>query len=229
MAHEGISLRFDGEEHRIDFADLTGRGIVVYGQQEVVKDLIAARLDDGGDVSSSSVSGVRIARRRRPTPRRSPTTATTGGGHELRCDVDRRLPTGSTASAARCVPHTAHDRAGLPVRLARGSSRRPRPPQDELVYAHHERRLRPLLDAQPRGHPALPAGPERHRCRRLVGRPDLGRAARAAGHRDQRGPAVREGLVTGMRSFVTEPDAARGSCSWPGTPRTSSRPPGRRA
>ena len=50
MPHEGTELRFDRRRHRIDFAELTGRTIVVYGQQEVVKDLIAARLDAGGDV-----------------------------------------------------------------------------------------------------------------------------------------------------------------------------------
>lgn len=50
MPHEGISLRFDGGTHRIDFADLVGSGITVYGQQEVVKDLIAARLAAAGDV-----------------------------------------------------------------------------------------------------------------------------------------------------------------------------------
>jgi p-hydroxybenzoate 3-monooxygenase len=49
--HHGVELRFGGRSHRIDFADLTGgRGIVVYGQQEVVKDLIAARLDAGGRI-----------------------------------------------------------------------------------------------------------------------------------------------------------------------------------
>jgi p-hydroxybenzoate 3-monooxygenase len=50
MPHEGTELRFGGRRHRVDFADLTGRSIVVYGQQEVVKDAIAARLDAGGDV-----------------------------------------------------------------------------------------------------------------------------------------------------------------------------------
>ncbi|HEY0358024.1 MAG TPA: FAD-dependent monooxygenase, partial [Mycobacteriales bacterium] len=44
LRHEGVELRFDGQGHRIDFAELTGgRSITVYGQQEVVKDLIAAR------------------------------------------------------------------------------------------------------------------------------------------------------------------------------------------
>ena len=45
LQHGGVELRFDGEGHRIDFQDLVGKSITVYAQQEVVKDLIAARLD----------------------------------------------------------------------------------------------------------------------------------------------------------------------------------------
>ena len=45
IVHHGIELQFEGERHRIDFDALTGKGIVIYGQTEVVKDLIAARLD----------------------------------------------------------------------------------------------------------------------------------------------------------------------------------------
>jgi p-hydroxybenzoate 3-monooxygenase len=49
--HHGIELRFGGRGHRIDFADLTdGLSITIYGQQEVVKDLIRARLEAGGKV-----------------------------------------------------------------------------------------------------------------------------------------------------------------------------------
>jgi p-hydroxybenzoate 3-monooxygenase len=49
--HEGIELRFNGKGHRIDFPSLTGgRRITVYGQQEAVKDMIAARLSAGGTV-----------------------------------------------------------------------------------------------------------------------------------------------------------------------------------
>src|SRR5918992_5143836 len=44
--HEGIELRYRGRGHRIDFAELTGRAIMVYGQQEVVKDLIERRQAD---------------------------------------------------------------------------------------------------------------------------------------------------------------------------------------
>src|SRR5437763_3083927 len=45
LIHHGIELRFEGRSHRIDLTELTGgRSITVYGQQEVVKDLIRARL-----------------------------------------------------------------------------------------------------------------------------------------------------------------------------------------
>src|SRR5215204_5230996 len=44
LVHEGIEIRFEGQRHRIPLTELTGRSIVVYGQQEVVKDLIRARL-----------------------------------------------------------------------------------------------------------------------------------------------------------------------------------------
>ncbi len=51
LVHRGIELRFDGSGHRIDFPELTGgRAITVYGQQEVVRDLIAARLAAGGHI-----------------------------------------------------------------------------------------------------------------------------------------------------------------------------------
>jgi p-hydroxybenzoate 3-monooxygenase len=47
LRHRGISLRFDRADHHLDFVALAGRSITVYGQQEVVKDLIAARLAAG--------------------------------------------------------------------------------------------------------------------------------------------------------------------------------------
>jgi p-hydroxybenzoate 3-monooxygenase len=50
LVHEGIRLRQPGGTHRVDIAGLTGRRITIYGQQEVVKDLIAARLAAGGAI-----------------------------------------------------------------------------------------------------------------------------------------------------------------------------------
>jgi len=41
MRHEGVILRFDGENHRIPLAELTGgRAIMVYAQHEVIRDLV---------------------------------------------------------------------------------------------------------------------------------------------------------------------------------------------
>jgi p-hydroxybenzoate 3-monooxygenase len=46
LVHHGVLLQVDGERHRLALSDLTGgRTIVIYGQQEVVKDLVAARLE----------------------------------------------------------------------------------------------------------------------------------------------------------------------------------------
>jgi p-hydroxybenzoate 3-monooxygenase len=51
LVHHGIELRFGGEQHRIAFERLVpGRAVTIYGQQEVVKDLIAARLEAGGRI-----------------------------------------------------------------------------------------------------------------------------------------------------------------------------------
>ena len=49
--HHGIELRFDGEGHRIPLSELTnGRTSTLYSQQEVLRDLIAARLNHGGHI-----------------------------------------------------------------------------------------------------------------------------------------------------------------------------------
>ena len=44
LVHAGIELLFKGERHRIDFPGLTdGKTVMVYGQTEVTRDLMAAR------------------------------------------------------------------------------------------------------------------------------------------------------------------------------------------
>jgi p-hydroxybenzoate 3-monooxygenase len=59
LVHGGIEIALNGERRRIDFKRLTGRSIIVYGQHEVRKDLIQARLAAGGkiefEVSETSV------------------------------------------------------------------------------------------------------------------------------------------------------------------------------
>lgn len=42
--HRGIYLQWPDERHHVDFVDLTGRSVWIYGQTEVQKDLVAARV-----------------------------------------------------------------------------------------------------------------------------------------------------------------------------------------
>ncbi|MEV3983460.1 4-hydroxybenzoate 3-monooxygenase [Nonomuraea sp. NPDC049758] len=80
LPHHGIELRYGGAGHRIAFDKLVpGRAITVYGQQEVVKDLIAARLAAGGDLRFE-VEDVEVH-----SPESEPYL--TFGGERLDCDV----------------------------------------------------------------------------------------------------------------------------------------------
>jgi p-hydroxybenzoate 3-monooxygenase len=84
MRHDGLYIAFNGARHRIDLAGLTGRAITIYGQNEVVKDLIAARVATGRplhfEVADVSVDAVES---RQPTIR----YAHGGRRQELVCDV----------------------------------------------------------------------------------------------------------------------------------------------
>jgi p-hydroxybenzoate 3-monooxygenase len=85
MRHEGIYIRFAGARHRIDMAGLTGgRAITIYGQNEVVKDLITARVASGRplhfEVSDVSVHELNT---RAPVVR----FRHDGAAHEVACDI----------------------------------------------------------------------------------------------------------------------------------------------
>jgi len=60
IAHQGIDLRFGGQNHRIDFQGLVGESSWLYPQTDVFTDLADARDRDGGDVRFG-VSGTRVA------------------------------------------------------------------------------------------------------------------------------------------------------------------------
>ncbi len=137
LVHHGIELRFGGRGHRIDMTELTGgRSITVYGQQEVVKDLIRARLDAGGqvlfDASNVSVHALESTRPRILFRRGDDEV-------ELHCDVIAgcdgfhgicrpSVPAGALAAFERSYPF-----AWLGI-LAQAA-----PSHEELIYAYHER------------------------------------------------------------------------------------------
>jgi p-hydroxybenzoate 3-monooxygenase len=84
LVHHGLALRFGGRSHRIDLTGLTGgRVVTIYAQHEMIKDLVKARLDAGGEIvfEASEVSVNDLAG---PTPRVR--YRANGAAHELECD-----------------------------------------------------------------------------------------------------------------------------------------------
>lgn len=135
LVHNGIYLQFDGRRHHIDFMRLTGRSIMVYGQQEVLKDLIAARLSAGASIlfeaEAIEVCGIDVEQ---PVIR----FRHEGSVIELTCDfvaacdgshgIGRLAMRGNVSTYERVYPH-----AWLGI-LARTP-----PASEELIYAYHER------------------------------------------------------------------------------------------
>jgi len=60
LVHDGIYIAFDGQRHHVDLAGLTGgRGVTVYGQTEITRDLMAAR-SAAGLLTHYEVAGVAL-------------------------------------------------------------------------------------------------------------------------------------------------------------------------
>ncbi|MBA2414939.1 MAG: 4-hydroxybenzoate 3-monooxygenase [Geodermatophilaceae bacterium] len=137
LVHAGISLRFDGADHRIGFDELLGKTITVYGQQEVVKDLVAARLRDGGQVEFE-VADTAVHDIGDDAPWVSYVDAQ-GEGRRLDCavvagcDGFHGVTRGAVPSARLRVFDRRYPFAWLGI-LAKA-----RPLHEELVYARHAR------------------------------------------------------------------------------------------
>jgi p-hydroxybenzoate 3-monooxygenase len=202
MAHEGISLRFDGGDHRIDFADLVGRGIVVYGQQEVVKDLVAARLADSGDIRFE-VSDVVLEGVESDAPVIGFTGAD-GRREELRCDVIAGCDGFHGISRGAFAPEV-FDRqypfAWLGI-LAKAA-----PTHHELVYSNHAEGFALYSMRSPevtRLYLQVPPDTDAATWSDARIWDQLGVRRAATGFTLNEGPIMEKG-VTGMRSVVAEP------------------------
>ena len=189
IVHHGIELQFDGERHRIPLSELTGgRTIMIYGQTEVVKDLIGSRLDAGLPLLFE-VSGRQRSRGSSRPGRRS--ASVTKGRPRARCDVIAGCDGLSRGvSAEHSGRRPARELARLSLRLARDPRGRCTVERRARVRAL-DARLRPVEPAQSRAEPTLHPVPPRRGPRRMVRRPHLGGAAAAAGARglDARGRA----------------------------------------
>jgi p-hydroxybenzoate 3-monooxygenase len=137
LVHHGIELRFGGQSHRIAFEKLVpGRAITVYGQQEVVKDLIAARVAAGGrilfEVSGAVPAGFDTAH---------PSIGFTHAG--LRQTLECDFIAGCDGFHGVCRPAipdgvlTCYDRE-YPFAWLGVLAEVP-PSSEELIYAHNDR------------------------------------------------------------------------------------------
>ena len=135
MRHEGINLGFSGVLHHINFVQLTGKAITVYGQHEVVKDLIAARTSSGGqilfevaDVSIDALSTNRPRVRFRHQGENRELTGDWLAGCDGSHGVSRTsLPPGALRIFEKTYPF------GWLGILAEAA-----PSWEELIYSHHE-------------------------------------------------------------------------------------------
>ncbi|PSK98869.1 p-hydroxybenzoate 3-monooxygenase [Murinocardiopsis flavida] len=204
--HHGIELRFDGRSHRVDFAGLCGRDVVLYAQTEIVKDLIAHRLADGGDVRfAAAATAIEGIEGERPRIR----YGTAAGEQVLACDF-----------VVACDGFHGIGRPSIPAERVRhfeksypfgwlGILADVPPSATELIYARHERGF--ALHSQ--------RGPRVSRLYLQVGNDDhVGNwpddriwaelaarfALRDGGWELATGP-ITDKAVTPMRSFVCEP------------------------
>jgi p-hydroxybenzoate 3-monooxygenase len=202
MPHEGISLRFEGGDHRIDFAGLVGKGITVYGQQEVVKDLIAARLAGGGDIRFE-VSGVVVEGIEGDAPVIGFVDAD-GQRQELRCDVVAGCDGFHGICRAAFTPQVfdrEYPYAWLGI-LAKAA-----PTHHELVYASHANGFALYSMRSPevtRLYLQVPPETDAAAWSDAQIWDELGTRLTAEGFTLNEGPLIEKG-VTGMRSFVAEP------------------------
>lgn len=137
LVHGGIELSFGGKLHRIDFEDLTGgKAVTVYGQTEITKDLINARLAAGGqivyeaeDVSIHDFDGDRPSIRYRKDDEE----------HEIQCD----FIAGCDGFHGVCRASVPQDKLSVFERVYPfawlGILSETPPISPELIYCHHER------------------------------------------------------------------------------------------
>lgn len=206
MRHEGLYLGFNGARHRVDMAELTGgRAITVYGQNEVVTDLLETRAGLGlplfFEAEGVTVQGfegaapaIRFIHDHEPCEVQCDFIAGCDGFHGI---CRQSIPVGKIRIFEREYPFAW---LGILVHAA--------PSCEELVYSLHERgfalfsmRSRAVTRLYLQCEPAedINLWPDERIWDEL-----MARLATPDGWAPNRGEIFQKG-ITGMRSFVTEP------------------------
>jgi p-hydroxybenzoate 3-monooxygenase len=208
LIHRGIAIRFGGQSHRIDFAELTGgKAITVYGQHEVVRDLIAARLAAAGRIvfEAARVS-VHDLDSSQPRIRYEDQDGTP---RELTCD----FIAGCDGSHGICRPTIP---AGVLTSYQRdypfawlGILAESVPLSEELIYTHHERGFALFSMRAPTiTRLYLQCAPDEHIAKwsdeRIWAELHARLDEEKGSQRLTEGPIVKKGITT-MRSLVVEP------------------------
>ena len=205
LVHHGIELRFKRRSHRINMFELTGgRAITVYGQQEVIKDLVNARLRAGGQVLFEA-EAVGIDHLAGPTP--IVRFRQNGRVHEITCDYVAGCD-GFHGIARSCIPagsvqiyEREYPFAWLGI-LAEAA-----PSSQEVTYTNHERGFALLSMRSPTvSRLYLQCRPDENLSEWSDQRiwSELDARTEAEGFTLTEGPILQRG-VTPMRSFVVEP------------------------
>ena len=206
MRHDGIYLAFNGARHRIDMSGLTGgRAITIYGQNEVVHDLIEARLETGRPLYFE-VEDVSVHDLDSPTPQIR--FRKDGVAHALTCD----FVAGCDGFHGICRPAIPASRIRLYERVYPfgwlGILAEAAPSSHELVYSLHANGFALFSMRSPQvTRLYLQCAPDEDMSQWSDDRiwAELGtRLATDDGWRPNEGPIFQKG-VTGMRSFVAEP------------------------
>lgn len=131
LVHHGLELRFGGAGHRVPLTDLTGRTVTVYAQTEIVKDLVARRLADGGDVRfETEVVGLDAS---------APSVTFRSGGETRTLDCDYIAGCDGFHGVSRpAVPGVRTFEREYPFAWL-GILADVAPSTEELIYANHDR------------------------------------------------------------------------------------------
>jgi p-hydroxybenzoate 3-monooxygenase len=203
MFHDGNYMLFNGQLHHLNFKQLVGKGVAIYGQQEIVKDLIARRLADGAqilfeveDVSVHDFGGDKPMIRFRHDGRDQQLDCDFIGGCDGFHGICRpSFPDGVLTEFVRDYPFGW-------VGILTDSP----PPEDELIYTYHERGFALYTMRSPtRARLYVQCGHDDE----IADWPDARiweeLHTRLGGMRKLEEGAILDKLVTPMRSFVVEP------------------------
>lgn len=137
--HHGITLRFNRRSHHIDMETLTGgKKVTVYPQHEVIKDLIGARLADGGQIIFG-VSDVSLHGLDTDAPKLRFRRSEDGPVEELHCDYIAGCD-GFHGPSRQAIPQNARTEYQKVYPFGwLGILTEAPPSHPELIYARHDR------------------------------------------------------------------------------------------